>query len=91
MDSDSDNQVTLIIAANEVEANSIVHELSAAAIEAIVTGDYTSGFRTEAPGQINVLVRQADLGRAQEALVQWEMNCGQTDWSNVDVGEPEGS
>ncbi len=91
MELDSENQVTLLSVDSEFEANSIAHELAANSIKALVTGGYTAGFRAEAPGRVNVVVRQADLERAQLAILDWEKNRGQTDWSGVDIGEPEGS
>ncbi len=91
MDVDSEKQVALLSVESEFEANSIAHELAANSIKALVTGGYTAGFRAEAPGRVNVIVRQADVERAKLAILDWEKNRGQTDWSTVDVGEPEGS
>ncbi len=91
MDLDAEKQVTLVSLDSEFEANSIANELAANSIKALVLGGYTSGFRAEAPGRVNVVVRQVDLERAQLAILDWEKNRGQTDWSTVDIGEPEGS
>jgi succinate dehydrogenase/fumarate reductase flavoprotein subunit len=91
MDIDSEKQVTLLSMDSEFEANSIANELAANSIKALVIGGYTAGFRAEAPGRVSVVVRQADLKRAQLAFLDWEKNRGQTDWSRVDIGDPEGS
>lgn len=88
---DPDNPVVLTSVANEILAGTIVSALAECGIEASATGSYTSGFRAEAPGQVSVVVRQADLDRAKRALAEIEQSQGDVDWSQVDVGEPEES
>jgi hypothetical protein len=68
MGADPDSPVTLTTAANEIEAGAIVGLLAQYGIKALSTGGYTAGFRAEAPGNVAVLVRRADLDRAREAL-----------------------
>jgi hypothetical protein len=90
MASDFDNLLLLMKFAEEFEANSLLHELAANSIDAVVTGGFTAGFRAEAPGSVTVLVRQSDWERARATVLEWERNRGQTDWSSIDVGQPEG-
>ena len=61
---------TLITAANEIEAATIVNYLAQFDIKALSAGGYTSGFRAEAPGDVKILVRQEDLERARQALAE---------------------
>lgn len=74
---------------NESEAAPVVAALDAHGIEAKTTGDFTAGFRAEAPGVVSVIVRQEDLDRAKEVLAEIEKEQTDIDWSQVDVGEPE--
>lgn len=55
----------------------------------MTTGGYTAGFRAEAPGYVNVLVRQQDLVAAQRVLAELQQHGGDVDWSQVDVGDPQ--
>ena len=59
---------TLIAVPNDLEAAMIVSALAARDANATTAGEYTSGFRAEAPGLVKVLVRQCDLQRAREVL-----------------------
>ena len=68
MGSDPDQPVTVATAENEIAAGVIVSALEAAGIEARMVGEYTSGFRAEAPGQVAVIVRQADAEKAHAVL-----------------------
>ena len=74
---------------NEVDAGVIVAALEEAGIKSTMSGVYTAGFRAEAPGQVQILVAQEDLARAQEIIRLGEENKEDVDWSQVDVGEPE--
>ena len=66
---DPNNQPeTLMRVGNEMEAAMIVSTLAAENIDATSTGDFTAGFRAEAPGDVSVLVRSSDLDRARKAL-----------------------
>jgi len=82
---------TLLSVANEVEAGGIVTALAEYDIEAFATGGFTSGFKAEAPGNVQIVVRQSDLERAVLALARIREEQGEIDWSTVDVGEPEES
>jgi hypothetical protein len=74
---------------NEMEAGIIVGALDAEGIKSTMSGFYTSGFRAEAPGWVEVLVAEADMPRAQAILDQVRNDRTDVDWSQVDVGEPE--
>lgn len=53
---------------SEVEGDLIVRCLADRGIAAKAVGEFTSGFRAEAPGDVSVLVRHCDLARAKVAL-----------------------
>ena len=53
---------------SEYEAILMVQALEARGIGAQAAGALTSGFRAEAPGEVQVVVRQADLAAAREVL-----------------------
>lgn len=46
----------------------LVSYLAGQGIDATTAGEYTAGFRAEAPGDVQVLVRHADLEKALLAL-----------------------
>jgi hypothetical protein len=58
-------------------------------IKATMSGVYTSGFRAEAPGWVQVLVAEEDLAAAQAVLDEVRGGGENIDWSQVDVGESE--
>jgi len=89
MTDQSNSPCALLSAANEIEAAGVVTALAEYGIEASVTGGFTSGFKAEAPGSIQVLVRRSDLDRAKLALAEIREDRGKIDWSAIDVGEPE--
>jgi len=73
----------------EAEAAGIVTALAAHGIQATATGGFTAGFRAEAPGYVNVLVRHEDLSAAKQVLADLKDIGSDIDWSQVDVGQPE--
>ncbi len=84
------NPTSVASARSEFEAGAIVAALAAVGIEATLTGEFTAGFRAEAPGVVQVVVKQSDAEHALAAIEDWRRNPpGDFDWSNVDVGEPE--
>jgi pheromone shutdown protein TraB len=85
----SDHIVPLTSAPDEMEAGIIVAALEEHGIKATMSGVYTSGFRAEAPGQVQILIAERDLARAQEVLELAEEEQQEIDWSQVDVGDPE--
>jgi hypothetical protein len=68
MNEGSDGVVVLTTAPNEMYGAIVVAALEAAGVSTQTTGALTSGFRAEVPGGVQILVRQADLERAQAAL-----------------------
>lgn len=89
MTTDPNNPEILVRVSTEAEAAAIVTELAAGGIEASATGGFTAGFRAEAPGEVSVVVRQADLAKAKQTLAGLDENQTDIDWSQVDVGAPE--
>jgi len=74
---------------NEAESGLVVGALEQEGIQAEIFGEFTSGFRAEAPGDVKILVRSEDLARAQQVLKELRENHAAIDWSQVDVGQPE--
>ena len=72
MSNDPHNPAVLISARDDIEAAALVAALAGRGIEASTTGDFTAGFRAEAPGDVNVIVKQVDLDRARKALAEIE-------------------
>ena len=88
---DRQNEPVLLTSSpNDLEAGIIVGALKKEeGIKAATSGEYTSGFRAEAPGWVQILVAERDLKRAQEILTEVRNHDAKVDWSQVDVGEPE--
>ena len=76
-------------AANEFEAGAIVTALQERGIFAKAIGGFTASFVVEAPGDVSIVVREAELKAAVEALAEIKSSEQEVDWSKVDVGEPE--
>ena len=87
--SDLNNPIVLTRFRSEIEAVAILSALAECGILGTTTGTFTTGFRTEAPGDVSVFVRRGDLPRALEVLSEVEAARTEIDWSSVDVGEPE--
>jgi len=79
---------TLTKVADEMSGSIIVGVLADAGIKATLTGVFTAGFKTEAPGLVSVIVSEKDLAKAQKILESIDLDIP-VDWSNVDVGDPE--
>ena len=88
-ESDPKSPVVLTSVPSEIEAAAIVTAMSAEGIEATATGGLTAGFRAEAPGEVQVMVRREDLAEARRLFDELLENRGDVDWSQVDVGEAE--
>jgi hypothetical protein len=88
MTADPDSPEVLESCPSDVEAAVIVAALGACGVDAHATGGYTAGFRAEAPGTVNVVVRRRDLARAKEVLANIRKTQADVDWSQVDVGDP---
>ena len=89
MSSDPNSLEILARVATEVEAAALQGALAEHAIDAVITGGFTAGFKAEAPGDVAVLVREADLADARAVLTELSDDRDEIDWSKVDVGEPE--
>ncbi len=70
MTSDPQSPVAVASAENEIEAGVLIGFLKAAGIDARMVGEFTSGFRAEAPGAVTILVRSEDAERARVALAE---------------------
>jgi hypothetical protein len=93
MSTDPHEPQVLASVSAETEAAMIVAALAEHGIEASTTGGIIAGFRAEVPGHIDIIVRQEQLAKAQQAYVQIQAEMfdsdSEIDWSQVDVGEPE--
>ncbi len=67
---DSNEAVVLTATTTEAEAAMIVARLEEEGIDAHSAGQLTTGFPAEVSGLVQVLVRRADLDRAQQVLRQ---------------------
>jgi hypothetical protein len=88
MSGDPNCPCTLLSVANEIEAASIVTAIAGYDVEASTVGGFTAGYKAEAPGSVQILVRRCDLDRARLALAEIREDQGTIDWSTIDVGEP---
>lgn len=68
MADDPNQPVVLTTTPTEVSAAMIVAALENQGVVAHTTGALTSGFLAAVPGEVQILVRQADLAQAREAL-----------------------
>lgn len=68
MTTDPERPIVLVSVPNEIEAAAILGALGDVGIEGHALGGYTAGFRAEAPGLVQIVVRQADLERAKATL-----------------------
>jgi hypothetical protein len=85
----NENLARLTSVRTEMEAGVIVSGLEDRGIKATMSGVYTTNFRAEAPGWVEILVAEHELTKAQEALVEIHEENDHIDWSQVDVGQPE--
>jgi hypothetical protein len=87
MSSDPEEPQKLLSVVSEIEAAAIVTALAEYDIEAFAVGGYTSGFRAEAPGEVSVMVKRADVERSIRALDEIRGQEDQIDWANVNWAE----
>ena len=85
----NENLARLTSVRTEMEGGVIVGGLENRGIKATMSGVYTTNFRAEAPGWVEILVAEHELAKAQKALVEIQEENDHIDWSQVDVGEPE--
>lgn len=63
------NSPTVVYRANtSIEASAIVTALEAEGIETTTTGDFTANFQAEAPGTVDVVVRQSQADKARAII-----------------------
>jgi hypothetical protein len=74
---------------SETEAAIVVAALEANGIRA-ETDEYTSGLRAGAWNWVDIMVAENDLPRAQQIFEEVQRENDHIDWSQIDVGEPEG-
>jgi hypothetical protein len=86
---DPDAPEVLTFVLTDTEAIAVVAALKGCGIHASTTGGYTAGFRAQAPGQLQVIVRRHELQLARQVLADIKEDAAEIDWSQVDVGEPE--
>lgn len=84
MPTDPNNPEVLLSVRSDAEAGVIVGVLADHDIEALVIGGSTAGFRAEAPGDVQILVKHANVQQAREALAESQAT---VDWQNVDTSE----
>ncbi len=72
MTSDPNSPTVVYSAENAIEAGAIATALEAEGIETTTTGSYTSGFQAEAPGTVQVVVRQSQAEKARTILDRLE-------------------
>jgi len=91
MTTDPHSPEVLTSVANEVQAAALVAALEVRGVHATTTGGFTAGFRAEAPGQVNIIVRRQDLPRAKERLaeIRQEVQRRQDQLLSRDEGERE--
>ncbi len=86
MTSDPNSPTVVYSAVNPIEAAAVATALEAEGIETTTTGSYTGGFQAEAPGEIQVVVRQS---QAEKALAILERLEGEAEMDNADANEDE--
>ncbi len=89
MTDNNENLARVTSVRTEMEGGVIVAGLEGRGIKATMSGTFTTNFRAEAPGWVEILVAEHDLARAQEALAEIHEENDHIDWSQVDVGQPE--
>ena len=72
MTTDPNSPTVVYSADNAIEAAAIVTALEAEGIKTTTTGSYTSGFQAEAPGPVQVVVRQSQVEQAYAVLDRLE-------------------
>ena len=78
--------VVLATFPDEALAQMLAEALEEEDIEAMVEGGVTSGFRAEAPGMVNVLIKERDSDNARSVFEDWEHQGEAIDWDAVDLG-----
>ena len=90
MTSDPNSPTIVYSAENPIEAGAIVTALEAEGIEATTTGSYTSGFQAEAPGQVQVVVRQSQADKAHHVIERLQQEAELSEENESEEEEEEG-
>ena len=86
---DNERMVRLTSRPTEPLAAMIADALRDAGIRAVLTGQYTAGFKAEAPGWVAVNVFESDREAAEKVMAELQPgDAADVDWSQVDVGRP---
>ncbi|MBC8105235.1 MAG: hypothetical protein H7Z14_01500 [Anaerolineae bacterium] len=98
---DADNPVVLTSVPSEPLAALLIGRLESEGIDAEMSGALTSGFRADAPGDVQILVRPEDATRAGELMAAWQESSSHpsagdawfilTDRLGMDVPDPSAS
>ena len=89
MSKDSSDLVVIASVPSEIEATEILAAMKNLGIPAVLSGEFTSGFKAAATGDVKVLVKRSDAKRATQAIQEMSGRGDDIDWSDVDVGEPD--
>jgi len=84
MTTDPNSPTVVYSADNAIEAAAIVTALEAEGIETTTTGSYTSDFQAEAPGTVQVVVRQSQAEKALAILERLEDEADESDENSGD-------
>lgn len=87
MSTSTENLVTLAELSTDMEAAMIIAALEREGIEAFMKGEFTAGFRAEAPSWPKVEVRESDCERARSILDSFEVEQNVTTEEEIDGRE----
>lgn len=76
---DPDRPVRLTSVPREWTADLIIQALAEENIQAVTSGEGTASFRSLAPGEVHILVHEADVPRALEVLKHFNAQVLETD------------
>ena len=69
---DSNEPVKLTSYPDSFTASLVVNALESAGISAQAVGGFVSGFQAEAPGVVEIVVKESDLERAKSILAEFQ-------------------
>jgi hypothetical protein len=87
MDNTEMHIVRLITLPSEREAVAILSALKANGIEAASTGNLSAGFKLEAPGGVDIMVKENEKEKALAVIQEIKVEFSDEDWAGFDVGE----
>lgn len=86
-DKNTPKPVRLTKVAYESQAAVIMTALEARGIQVNSTGGFTSGFRAESPGMVEIWVHEQNLEDSRSILANLKQESEEIDWSKVDTGD----